>query len=461
MTTDVVGVVLAAGKGTRMRSKTPKTLHAVCGSPMLWHVAKAMRDAGIARIVAVASPALHGDPRFAEAAGPDAHIAVQKEQLGTADALLAAMNASAGAKHVAVGAGDMPLVRADTVSRLVAAHVSARALATVLYSSSAPVAGMGRVKMDGQGAPVAVIEENEATPEELAIRNVNTSWYCFDSAWLWRVLPTIRQRGKREAYLTDLVELAAQDGRSAGVEVSEPIEALGVNDRAQLARAETAMRERIRSHWMAAGVTLKDPATTYIDAEVVIGADTVIYPAVHLRGKSIIGVDCEIGPGGIITDCVIGDRSKVIASFCDGAQIGSDVSVGPSSRLRAETVVEDGAYIGNFAEVKNSRVGRGTHFGHFSYVGDSTLGRDVNIGAGTVTCNFDGVRKHETHIGDGASIGSGTMLIAPRRVGARAGTGAGSVVTHDIPDGEVHVGNPARPINSPKSPRDTKAGSSR
>ena len=445
MTSDWVGIILAAGKGVRMRSKTPKALHPVCGVPLLRHVSDAMRAAGLERIVAVASAALKEDARFAEAAGEGAVIVAQTEQLGTADAVLAAKGACAGAKQVVVGAGDVPLVSAETIRKLMAVHAERRARVTVLISSTSPADGLGRVRLSAAGDPEAIIEQKEASPAELAIPHINTSWYCFDAAWLWESLPAIRPQGGREAYLTDLVAMAAAGGRTAAVEVAEAVEALGVNDRAQLAHAEAAMRERVRNRWMAGGVTLEDPQTTYIDAGVSIGQDTVILPGVHLRGRTVIGSDCQIGPNSVLTDCATGDRTKVIASYCEGAQVGSDVSVGPYSRLRPGTVVADRVYIGTFAEVKNSKVGEGAHIGHFSYVGDSELGRDVNIGAGAVTCNFDGNKKHRTVIGDGAFIGSGTMLVAPRTVGAGAGTGAGAVVTHDIPPGEVHVGNPARP----------------
>jgi bifunctional UDP-N-acetylglucosamine pyrophosphorylase/glucosamine-1-phosphate N-acetyltransferase len=291
---------------------------------------------------------------------------------------------------------------------------------------------------------VAIIEQKEASASDLALPHINTSWYCFDAAWLWVALPTIKPQGSREAYLTDLVAKAAAAGRTAAVEVADPAEAFGVNDRAQLARAEAAMRQRVVAHWMAEGVTVQDPATTYIDTGVSIGQDTVILAGVHLRGKTSIGPGCEIGPNSVLTDCVVGVKSRVIASFGDGAKVGDEVSVGPYSRLRPGTVIGDRAYIGNFAEVKNSKVGEGTHIGHFSYVGDSELGKHVNIGAGTVTTNFDGKNKHRTVIGDGAYIGSASMLVAPRTVGKGAATGAGAIVTRDIPDGELWVGNPAR-----------------
>ncbi len=443
------GVVLAAGKGVRMRSKTPKALHSVCGRPLLGYVAGAMRDSGMTRVVAVVSPQAKEDPRVLDAAGPGAEIAVQREQLGTADALLSARHTSAGALQVLVGAGDMPLVLPSTVKRMIERHEARRAWVTVLVSGKSPADGMGRVRLNSSGDPLAIIEDREATGADRALPWVNTSWYCFDAAWLWEALPGIKRTGEREAYLTDLVAIAARaGGKTAAVEVTDPLEALGVNDRAQLARAEAVMRERIRARCMSEGATLVDPATTYIDAGVTIGQDTIIHPGVHLRGGTVIGSECEIGPNSVLTDCRVGDRSKIIASFGDGAIVGVDVSVGPYSRLRPGTVILDRVRVGNFAEVKNSRVGEDSRIGHFSYTGDATLGRDVNIGAGTITCNWDGRDHLKTEIGDGAFIGSGTMLIAPRKVGVRARTGAGAIVTKDVPDGETWVGNPARPLKT-------------
>jgi bifunctional UDP-N-acetylglucosamine pyrophosphorylase/glucosamine-1-phosphate N-acetyltransferase len=440
------GVILAAGKGVRMRSKTPKALHAVCGAPLLRHVAEAMRGAGLERIVAVASPELKNDPRFVEAAGAGAAISIQRQQLGTGNALLAARPACGDAAFVIAGAGDMPLVRPETIGRMVATHSRRRARLTVLICGQSPAEGMGRVRLSQAGDPVAIIEEKEAAAADRAIPWTNTSWYCFDASWLWATLPSIKRRGAREAYLTDLVEMAAAGGKTAAVEVTEPVEALGVNDRAQLARAEAAMRDRVRSRWMAEGVTLADPAATYIDTDVEIGPDTVVLPGVHLRGRTLVGAECQIGPNTVLTDCVVGDRSRIVASFGDGARIGDDVSVGPFSRLRPGTVIGARTRVGTFAEVKNSKVAEDVRISHFSYIGDTTLGRGVNIGAGTVTCNYDGERHHETHISAGAFIGSGTMLVAPLTVGKDAVTGAGAVVTHDVPAGETWVGNPARPL---------------
>ena len=447
MTDACTGVILAAGKGARMQSRIPKALHELCGSPMLSHAAAAIRDAGVSRVVVVADPVTAESPQLALAAGDGARIAVQSEPLGTADALLAAQTACDQYGPVLVGAADMPLVRPSSVRRLLTEHRNGGALATVLTARVDSPDGMGRIRRNSAGRPVAIVEEADADAETLAIGEVNTGWYCFASEWLWGSLEKAQYSSNGEKYLTDLLEMAALEGTAAAVEVEEPTEASGVNDRCQLAIAEGILRDRIRTRWMKAGVTLKDPAATYIDVGAAPGPDSVIYPGTHILGNTRIGRECHIGPGSFLKDCEVGDGAKVISSHCEGATIGSYTSVGPSSRLRPGAKLDDGVVVGNFVEIKNSVVRTGTHIGHFSYVGDAEVGRDVNIGAGAVTCNYDGLNKHKTIIGDGAFIGSGAMLVAPVRIGRGARIGAGAVVTKDVPAGELVVGVPARKID--------------
>lgn len=447
MTDACTGVILAAGKGVRMKSRIPKALHELCGAPMLSHAAAAMRDAGVDRLVVVADPVTAESPQLALAAGNGARIAVQSEPLGTADALLAAQAECENASAILVGAADMPLIRPSSVRRLLDEHRTSGALATVLTACVDSPDGMGRLLRDSEGRPTAIVEEAEADGETLAIREVNTSWYCFAPEWLWGSLEKAQYSANGERYLTDLFEIAAHDGAAAAVEVDEPAEGIGVNDRSQLAVAEGLMRDRIRSRWMRAGVTLKDPATTYIDVNAVPGPDSTVHPGTHILGNTRIGRECQIGPGSLLNDCEVGDGAKVISSHCESANIGAYASVGPSSRLRYGAELEDGVYVGNFVEIKNSVVRTGAHIGHFSYIGDAEVGRDVNIGAGTVTCNYDGANKHRTVIGDGAFIGSGTKLVAPVRIGRGASTGAGAVVTKDVPDGQLVVGVPARKLD--------------
>jgi len=439
------GVVLAAGIGVRMRSSVPKALHEVCGAPMVQHVADALRGAGVDRVVVVASPQLAAMPEFRRAVGDDADITIQPERLGTADALLAAREACADAERILSVHGDAPLLLPSTLEALTAAHGAQDATVTLLTARLDDPTGLGRVQRSRNGVPARVVEEVDADPATLSINEINSGCYAFQAEWLWQALTRITPSASGEAYLTDIVALAAGDGRPVGsVGADDPADVLGVNDRAQLADVEALMRDRIRRRWMLAGVTLRDPRSAYIDIGARLGQETVILPGTHLQGATTIGERCEIGPGAVLKDCIVGDGSRVVGSYCEAATIGRDVSIGPLSRLRPGTTIEDRAYIGSYAELKNSRVGSGAHIGHFSYLGDATLGRDVNIGAGTVTCNYDGTAKQRTTIGDRAFIGSGSMLVAPVTVGEGAITGAGAVVTHDVPPGATVAGAPAR-----------------
>ncbi|MBM3956776.1 MAG: bifunctional UDP-N-acetylglucosamine diphosphorylase/glucosamine-1-phosphate N-acetyltransferase GlmU [Gemmatimonadetes bacterium] len=441
------GVILAAGVGVRMRSRLPKALHQLCGAPMIRHVTDAVRGAGVDRLVLVASPRLAAVPDLLQAIGADVTLAVQPERRGTADALAAARDACRGAERILVVYGDAPLLLPSTLEALMAAHDAQGAALTILTAHLDDPTGLGRVQRGRDGTPARVVEEVDADPATLSIREINSGCYAFESEWLWKALPRIAPSASGEMYLTDVVALAGEDGRRVGsIGAEDATEVLGVNDRVQLADVEALMRGRIRTRWMLAGVTLRDAASIYIDAGARLGPDTVVHPGTHLLGATTIGERCEIGPNTILTDCAVGDGSRVVASHAEAAAIGSDVSVGPFTRLRPGTVIEDGAHVGTHAEVKNSRVGAGTHIGHFCYLGDATLGKDVNIGAGTVTCNYDGITKHRTTIGDGAFIGSGSMLIAPVTIGERAITGAGAVVTRDVPPDTTVVGVPARPL---------------
>jgi bifunctional UDP-N-acetylglucosamine pyrophosphorylase/glucosamine-1-phosphate N-acetyltransferase len=293
----------------------------------------------------------------------------------------------------------------------------------------------------------AIVEEAEATAEQLAIQELNSGVYCFQAAWLWEALRRIPLSPKGEYYLTDLVGIAVSDGLSVqAISASDPNELIGINTRLHLAEAESILRQRINRDWMLAGVTLADPATSYIEAGVTIGQDTVIWPNTHLRGKTVIGANCTIGPNTIIADSQVGEQCKIIASVLEKAILEDHVEVGPFAHLRKGAHLARGVHMGNFGEVKNSYLGPDTKMGHFSYIGDATIGEDVNIGAGTITCNFDGERKNPTIIGSNVFIGSDTMLVAPVKLGDRARTGAGSVVTKDVQPDTLVVGVPARAI---------------
>jgi len=305
--------------------------------------------------------------------------------------------------------------------------------------------GFGRILRDEKGRVQAIVEEKEATAEQLAIKELNSGVYCFNAPWLWEHLPRLPLSPKGEYYLTDLVHMAVAEGQAVEtILVKDSLETLGVNDRVHLARVEGVMRQRVREELMRAGVTIVDPASTYVDSTVTVGQDTVLFPNTHLLGATRIGCNNQIGPNTIVRDSTIGDECRLEASVIEGAVVENKVSVGPFAHLRKGAHLAEGVHMGNFGEVKNSCLGPGAKMGHFSYVGDAVIGAEVNVGAGTVTCNFDGVKKHTTVVEEGAFIGSGTMLVAPVKVGARAVVGAGSMVTHDVPSDHVAYGVPAR-----------------
>lgn len=425
-----------------MKSRLPKVLHPVAGVPMVVHVVRAARAAGCPRVLAVVG---HGAESVAEALAGEAEPVYQQEQLGTGHALAQAERAARDAEHVLVLHGDVPLTRPETLGRMMAAHLELDADVTLLTAIVDDARAYGRVRRDAEGRVLQVVEASDLEPGEGAGGEINAGMYCFRGSWLWPRLTALPRSPNGEYYLTHLIGLASRErSRIAVVVADDPTEALGVNDRLELAEADRIVRDRIRRFHMLNGVTLVDPPTVYIDADVGIGQDSVIGPHVTLAGKTRIGSDARIGPGSVVRDSVVGDRCRIELSVVEGATLEDDVDCGPYSHVRPGAYLCRGVHIGNFAEIKNSRVGRNTKMGHFSYLGDADVGEDVNIGAGTITCNFDGVRKHRTVIGDGAFIGSDTMLVAPVRVGRNARTAAGSVVNRDVPDGKLAVGAPAR-----------------
>lgn len=444
-------VVLAAGLSTRFKSERPKVVHPLAGRPMLLHVLDALAEAGCPRPpVVVVGPM--GDAVRA-AAGSRARFAVQPEPRGTGDAVRWAEPLLRGeAAAVLITYADLPLVRPQTYRRLVEAHEAAGATLTLLIAHLPDPSGYGRVIRDPEGRVRGVVEEAEADPEARRRTEINVGVYVVRASWLWPALARLRPSPvKGEAYLTDLVAMAAAEGEPVvAVPLEDAEEALGVNTRVQLAEAERILRRRINTRWMLEGVTLVDPERVYIAAGAVIGPDTVIYPDTYIEGETRIGRRCRIGPNAILRDAHVGDDCVVEASVVEGAILADRVHVGPFAHLRPGARLGEDVHVGNFAEIKNSTLGPRTRMHHFGYLGDATVGADVNIGAGTVTCNYDGVRKHPTIIEDGAFIGSDTMLVAPVRVGRRARTGAGAVVTRDVPPETLVYGVPARP--APQSP---------
>lgn len=440
-----IAIILAAGQGTRMRSSLPKVLHPLLGRPMALYALEAARQVTAARPVMVVG---HGADQVRAALGDLADYVIQEPQLGTGHAVQQAAALLRGqADTVLVLAADMPLLTTHTLTRLVQAQQSHHGPLTMLTVLSDQSRGFGRVLRDPHGRLLAIVEQAQATPEQLAIRELNVGVYCFAAAWLWEALERVPLSPKGEYYLTDLLGIAVQDGLPVqALVVEESAEAIGVNNRLHLAEAEAILRQRINQAWMLAGVTLIDPASTYIEPGVQIGQDTVIWPNTYLQGHTVVGAACTLGPNTIIRDSQLGDRCEVLASVLEKAVLEDDVDIGPFARLRTGAHLAQGVHMGNFGEIKNAYLGPGTKMGHFSYVGDATIGPQVNIGAGTVFCNYDGEHKHHTEIGAGVFIGSDTMLVAPLKIGDGARTGAGSVVTKDVPENSLAVGIPARVI---------------
>jgi bifunctional UDP-N-acetylglucosamine pyrophosphorylase/glucosamine-1-phosphate N-acetyltransferase len=442
MTAGPPGIVLAAGLGTRMRSQIPKVLHLVAGRPLLLHILDAVRDAG-ARPVVVLSK--ESDPARA-VLGDDAVVAMQEPPRGTGDAVRVALAAIPdGSGEAFIVYGDTPLLRPATLRALAELRAGRGAALALLSGVVGTDNAYGRVVRGANGDVARVVEVRLATAEERRLPESNLGAYAVDLAWLRKAVPRLRANETGEVFLTDLVALAAADGaRVAAYCTEDPDEGMGVNTRVELAAAEDVVRRRIRDRHMLAGVTFHDPASSLVDAEVEIAPDVVIERGSVLEGKTRIGSGTRIGPYAIVRDTIVGERCRVEASVLEGATLEDDVRIGPYSHLRPGAHLEKGVEMGNFGEVKNARLRQGTKMHHFSYVGDATVGQRVNIGAGVITLNYDGVRKHRTEIGDDAFIGSDTLLRAPIKVGARAVTGAGSVVTKDVPDDMLAVGVPAR-----------------
>jgi len=442
---DTIGIVLAAGKGTRMKSKTPKVLHPLLGQPMLAYALQAVQEATGSKPVVVVG---HAAEVVQAALAGQADFALQEPPLGTGHAVQAAQSVvPAEVRWVLVSNGDMPLLTAGTLRRLLEAQRSHDGPITMLTVEVDDPRGFGRVVRFPDGRVQAIVEEADATEAQKRIRELNVGAYCFEAAWLWASLPKLPLSPKGEYYLTDLVGLAVAEGRSVqALRLEDPTEAIGVNTRVHLAEAAAALQRRINRRLMESGVTLIDPDRTYIEPTVRIGRDTVVWPDCYLRGATEIGEGCEIGPNAYIVDTRIGNACRVFASVLEYAVLEDHVDIGPFGHLRKGAHLAEGVHMGNFGEVKNSYLGPGVKMGHFSYIGDATIAAEVNIGAGTITCNYDGERKHPTKIGKGAFIGSDTMLVAPLEIGEGARTGAGAVVTKNVPPYSLAVGVPARVI---------------
>jgi bifunctional UDP-N-acetylglucosamine pyrophosphorylase/glucosamine-1-phosphate N-acetyltransferase len=421
--------VLAAGKGVRMRSKLPKVLHSIVGRPMLLHILEAVREVGATKTFVITNP--HQTGVRARLDGDVAPVA-QPEPLGTGHALLQIAKSDRPSGTLLVLYGDTPLLRPRTLVELVNAHRGAGAQATVLTAELVEPQGYGRVLRGPDGKLARIVEEKDATPAERRVREINTGIYCFEGRSLWPALARVSRANRaREFYLPDV--FAHLPGTLLLIKAKDPDEVLGINDRRQLAEAERILRRRILDAHMVSGVTIVDPASTFVDASVKIGRDTSLAPFTIITGKTVIGEDCMIGPYTQIANSRIGKGCRIERSHLVECVVGDKTDVGPFSRLRRGVELATDVHVGSFAELKKAKIGAGSKVPHFSYTGDAVVGRNVNIGAGAITCNWDGWQHHETRIGDDVFVGSDTMMVAPVKIGARAFTGAGSTITKDVP----------------------------
>ncbi|MDD2360425.1 MAG: bifunctional UDP-N-acetylglucosamine diphosphorylase/glucosamine-1-phosphate N-acetyltransferase GlmU [Syntrophaceticus schinkii] len=428
----VGAVILAAGQGKRMRSETPKVLHCAAGRPLVRHVLDAVEEAGITEVVVVIG---QGADMVREALGPQYNYALQEKQLGTGDAVLKALpHLSAECKEVLVVCGDTPLLRSETLAKLVRSRQETGAAAAVLTGIFEDPQGYGRIIRTADDMVEAIVEESDATVEQKRIQEINTGSYAFTKEALETTIHRLQPDNKQgEYYLTDCIYLLREADQPVTAVIAPTIETAGINTRRQLADAERILREWECERLMSEGVTIYDPSTTYVDKGVQVGQDTIIYPFTFLEGKTIIGRRCVIGPGTRLHSVLLGDDVSVQYSVVAASTVGNECQIGPYSHIRPGNVLADQVKIGGFVELKASSVGEGSKIPHLSYIGDTVIGTDVNIGAGTITCNYDGAHKHKTFIEDGVFIGSNTNLVAPVSVGKDAVIGAGSTITRDVP----------------------------
>ena len=428
--------MLAAGHGTRMRSSLPKVLHPVAGRPILQWVLGSLRSTRLEDVVIVVGP--EGDA-VRQASPASVRFAVQHERLGTGHAAAIGLDAlDPACDTVIVLCGDTPLITADLVGGLVASYERLGGGGAMVTAMLDRPESYGRVVRAHDGGVARIVEARDATPEERSINEVNAGLYCLDRVALDLALGRVgATNNQNERYLTDAV--TDLGGTLWPVVSSDPDVILGVNSRVDLAVSETIAQGRLRRALMLAGVTLPDPSTVYLDASAEVGADSILWPGTHLRGATSIGAGCEIGPDVVIADTTVGDGSKIVSANIRESEIGVGCEIGPFAYLRPGVRLADGAKIGTFVEAKNSSLGRGAKVPHLSYIGDAEIGDGANIGAGNITANYDGFRKHRTFIGAGVKTGSDCVFVAPVRVGSFAMTGAGSIITHDVPDGALGI----------------------
>jgi bifunctional UDP-N-acetylglucosamine pyrophosphorylase/glucosamine-1-phosphate N-acetyltransferase len=436
---DFIALVLAAGKGTRMKSALPKVLHKVAGKPMVQHVLDTAKTAGAIRKIVVIG---FGASAVSDVIGHQAEYAVQAEQLGTGHAVMQTKELLSNFDGtVMVLCGDTPLLKSESLAELMKAHQQSGASATVLTALMDNPTGYGRVIRDEMGAVKKIVEQKDASPEELAVKEINTGIYCFNNKQLFTALNGINcDNAQGEYYLTDVIGLLVNEGKKVwAVTVDDYRETLGINSRVQLAEAEKILRLRKLECLMDSGVTIMDPASTFIDDEVKVGQDSIIYPFTWLEGQTSIGTGCTIGPNTRIADTKVGDNAVVHYTYAHECEIGANVNIGPFVHIRPKTVLSNGVKVGNFVEVKNTSVGEGSKIPHLSYIGDTDMGAGVNIGSGTITVNYDGKNKYRTKIEDDAFVGCNSNLVAPVSIGKGAYIAAGSTITKNVPPAALGV----------------------
>ncbi|MFO1441928.1 bifunctional UDP-N-acetylglucosamine diphosphorylase/glucosamine-1-phosphate N-acetyltransferase GlmU [Bacillus sp. Bva_UNVM-123] len=439
-------VILAAGQGTRMKSKLYKVLHPVCGKPMVQHVVDQVSLLSIEKIVTIIG---HGAEQVQAQLGEKTLYALQEEQLGTAHAVMQAKEILNGREGVTiVVCGDTPLIRHETMEALLKHHEASAAKATILTVMADDPTGYGRVVRNENNHVEKIVEHKDATDEERKIQEINSGTYCFDNKKLFEVLNRVTNDNVQgEYYLPDVIEILKKDGEIVtAYQADEFEETLGINDRVALSEAERIMKKRINEQHMRNGVTIIDPINTYIGPDVIIGQDTTLHPGTTLSGPTSIGANCHIGPYSQIEDCMIGENTIIRQSAVFDSQIGSSVQIGPFAHIRPKSDIHDHVKIGNFVEVKKSVFGEGSKASHLSYIGDAEVGRDVNIGCGTITVNYDGKNKFLTKIEDGVFVGCNSNLVAPVTIGKNAYVAAGSTITEDVPGEALSIAR-ARQVN--------------
>lgn len=439
-------IVLAAGQGTRMKSKLYKVLHPVCGKPMVRHVIDELKQIGADQIITVVG---HGADEVKNELKDDSEFVLQEQQLGTAHAVMQARDLLHDKEGLTlVVCGDTPLLKADTIKAMIDYHINNHSKATILTAVAEDPTGYGRVIRNEQGYVEKIVEHKDASDEEKAVKEINAGTYCFDNASLFHALQKVtNNNAQNEYYLPDVIGILKDAGQTVtAFKTNDFTEIFGINDRVALAQAGKIMQQRINEKHMRNGVTIIDPEQTYIDATVVIGQDTVIYPGTMVKGNTVIGTDCIIGPNSEILNCDIGNRTSIRQSVTHDSKIGSDVQIGPFAHIRPQSLIHDEVRIGNFVEIKKTEFGRKSKASHLSYIGDANVGSNVNIGCGSITVNYDGVNKFKTIIKDGAFIGCNSNLVAPVEIGEGAYVAAGSTITDNVPGDSLSIAR-ARQVN--------------